>query len=175
MCWCELSVIIPLYFEEKDLLKCVGEFCTQPHVFLLSDPKLYMHKGKSVGLRWTLLSLAPPPHLECHSSSREQKTRSLLPIRQQASPLPAPAQVRFSKGSRLFWHVLEEAVKKRSGPCPVQGGVEQPEEEWQRSASHWHAPSSGKPWQDWLQSRCIEFPNFVVPFMSLFYFFLYQS
>ncbi len=81
----------------------------------------------------------------------------------------APAQVWFQKGSRVFWHVLE----KSAGPPlvgPVQAGVEQPEEEWQQSASPWHAPSSGRPWQESHQSRRVEFLNFAVPFMFVFSF-----
>lgn len=51
MCWCELSVIIPLNSEQEDLLKYVREFRKQPCDFLLSDPKLKMHAVKRVDVK----------------------------------------------------------------------------------------------------------------------------
>lgn len=95
--------------------------------------------------------------------------RSVLLIRQQVSTRLRRLRCDFKKVaecSGTYWRkapALPWSVQ-------VQAGVEQPEEEWQQSASSWHAPSSGRPWQESHQLRRVEFPNFVVPSMLLFSF-----
>lgn len=113
--------------------------------------------------------LIPPPHLECHNSSHEQKWESRYPYDSRRAPAGSGV---ISKGNRVFRHVPEEALKGAGPPFvwPVQAGMERPEEEWQQSSSPWRAPSSGTPWQDSHQTSRIEFPNFVVHVFVLFFF-----
>lgn len=89
-------MIIPLYFEEKDLLKYVSEFCKQPCVFPVSDPKLKMHVVKSVdvkrGRRWTPLLLFLQLTWSATAPARNRNEKRVTHTAAGEHPL-APAQV----------------------------------------------------------------------------------
>ena len=135
-----------------------------------------MHTAQSGGVeqrvRWTLPFHSPLPHLTW-SATTPTRSRNKKCAAHTTAGEPRCLQFRcdFSKGSGVFWHVPEKASRKRppSAQCREawsnlrRGGNNLP-----RPDIH---PSSGRPWQDSHQSRRREFPNFVVPFMSSFYFF----
>lgn len=150
-----VRLIIPLYFEEKDLLKYVREFCKlcvfPPLTFILKMPEVMWAELKQ---GWWMPSFSISClHLESHNSSQELKWKACYQYDRKQAPSGFSSGV-ISKGNRVLWHVSEKALRKvQTSLGPVQGGMEQPEEKQQPSAPPWHAPSSGNSWQDSHQIR----------------------
>lgn len=160
MCWCELSVIIPLYFEDKDLLKYVREFCKQCCVFPLSDPKIKMPGMKSGECE----RCYPQSNVTCTCATAPARNRNEKHVTHMTAGGPPAARASgvISKGKSVLAQGFEKGTSSAlSAQC---------REAWsnlRKSGSLWHAPSSGRPWPESHQTRSVEFPNFVVPFMSL--------
>lgn len=160
-------MVIPLYFEEKDLLKYVREFCKQPCVFASLIQNLKMHVVKSVdvkqGLRWMRLYLFLQLTWSATSPARNRNEKRVTHTTAGKTPLA------ISKGIRAFRHVLEKALRKSEAvPRSVQC-----REAWNNlRKSGNNLPRLASRDQDRTTiNQGAELTNCVVPVMCLFYVF----
>ena len=106
--WCELSAVIPLYFEETDFREYVREFSKQPRVFTSLILNLIMHAVKWVDVKlglWHLVLFFFLPWLESPNSSQAQEQEVHCAYHSRRHPADSGAGVTLLKGSRVSWDV----------------------------------------------------------------------